>query len=100
MTNRHVVPAGTTDVSVTLSDGTELDDVSVIGRTGESDGLDVAFLKVNDLKGGVVLSPARIGDSSKVRTGDTVIAIGNALGQLSNSVTSGIIGLWPLGRRQ
>ena len=45
VTNRHVIPEGTTDVSVTLSDGTTLDDVEVIGRTNESDPLDIAFLK-------------------------------------------------------
>src|SRR6202021_471341 len=33
MTNRHVVPEGTTSVSVTLSNGVELKNVSVIGRT-------------------------------------------------------------------
>ena len=32
VTNRHVVPDGTTSVSVTLSDGTELKNVSVVGR--------------------------------------------------------------------
>lgn len=90
VTNRHVVPAGTTKVSVTLSDGTELNDVSVVGRTGESDSLDIAFLKVNDLKG-KTLKPAKIGDSSKMQVGDTVVAIGNALGQFQNTVTSGII---------
>ena len=90
MTNRHVVPAGTTKVTVTLSDGTELDNVTVVGRTGESDSLDVAFLKVQDLKG-QKLKPATIGDSSKVQVGDSVVAIGNALGQFQNTVTSGIL---------
>jgi S1-C subfamily serine protease len=36
VTNRHVVPSGTTKVSVTLSDGTELKDVTVVGRTAEN----------------------------------------------------------------
>lgn len=90
VTNRHVVPVGATQVSVTLSDGTKLDDVSVIGRTNENDNLDVAFLKVNDLKGNK-LTPAEIGDSGKVQVGDVVVAIGNALGQFNNTVTSGII---------
>ncbi|MDB5164391.1 MAG: putative HtrA2 peptidase [Candidatus Saccharibacteria bacterium] len=90
MTNRHVVPEGTTGVTVTLSDGTELRDVTVIGRTGSNDNLDVAFLKVGDTKGHS-LSPAVIGDSSKVQVGDDAVAIGNALGQFQNTVTSGII---------
>jgi serine protease Do len=90
ITNRHVVPAETSSVSVTLSDGTTLDDVDVIGRTNDSDSLDVAFLKVNDAKG-KTLQPAKLADSSKVQVGDKVVAIGNALGQFQNTVTSGII---------
>lgn len=90
MTNRHVVPSGTTSVSVTLSDGTVLDNVKVVGRTNSSDTLDVAFLQVQDAKGKTLI-PAKIGDSSKVKVGDSVVAIGNALGQFQNTVTSGII---------
>jgi serine protease Do len=90
ITNRHVVPAGTTSVSVTLSDGTELKNVSVIGRTSDNDSLDVAFLKINDAQGHKLV-PATIGDSSTVQVGDDVVAIGNALGQFQNTVTSGII---------
>ncbi|HEX4773973.1 MAG TPA: trypsin-like peptidase domain-containing protein, partial [Candidatus Saccharimonadales bacterium] len=90
VTNRHVVPDGTTNVSVTLSDGTELKDVSVVGRTSDSDTLDIAFLKINNAQGHK-LTPAVIGDSSTVQVGDDAVAIGNALGQFQNTVTSGII---------
>jgi serine protease Do len=90
MTSRHVVPEGTTSVSVTLSDGTTLNDVSIVGRTSPTDSIDVAFLKVNNLEGHK-LTTAVIGDSSTVQVGDSVVAIGNALGQFQNSVTSGII---------
>lgn len=90
ITNRHVVPLGTSAVSVTLSDGTELKDVSVIGRTSSSDSLDVAFLKINDTKGHKLV-PAVIGNSADVQVGDNVVAIGNALGQFQNTVTEGII---------
>lgn len=90
MTNRHVVPEGTTEVSVTLQDGTVYDNVKVVGRTNSSDSLDVAFLQIPDTKG-KTLVPAQVGDSSKVKVGDTVVAIGNALGQFQNTVTSGII---------
>lgn len=89
-TNRHVVPDGTTSVSVTLSDGTTYDNVQVIGRSSSSSPQDVAFLKITDLKG-KALTPVTLGDSSKVQVGDRVIAIGNALGQFQNTVTSGII---------
>lgn len=90
ITNRHVVPQGTTKVSVTLSDGTELDDVTVVGRTGAKDSLDVAFIKINDTKD-KRLKAARLGDSSKMQVGEAVVAIGNALGQFQNTVTSGIL---------
>ena len=90
VTNRHVVPSGTTSVSVTLSDGTKYDNVQVIGRTTDSSSQDIAFLKIGDLKG-KTLVPVTLGDSSKVQVGDKVVAIGNALGQFQNTVTSGII---------
>lgn len=90
ITNRHVVPQGTTAVSVTLSDGTTLDDVTVVGRTNSNDTLDVAFLQIKDLKG-ASLTPAKIGASSDMRVGDSVVAIGNALGQFQNTVTTGVL---------
>ncbi|HEX5448357.1 MAG TPA: trypsin-like peptidase domain-containing protein, partial [Candidatus Saccharimonadales bacterium] len=90
VTNRHVVPSGTTSVSVTLADGTKYDNVTVIGRTNDSSPQDIAFLKIKDLKG-KKLTPVTLGDSSKVQVGDRVIAIGNALGQFQNTVTTGII---------
>jgi len=90
LTNRHVVPTETTDISITLSNGTELKDVKVIGRTGSGDTLDIALLKITDLKG-QKLVPAVLGDSAQVGVGDGVVAIGNALGQFQNTVTSGII---------
>lgn len=90
VTNRHVVDEGSTEVSLTLSDGTILDDVTIVGRTAASDPLDIAFLKINDTKG-KKLTVAKLGDSGRVRVGDKVIAIGNALGQFQNTVTAGII---------
>lgn len=90
MTNRHVVPDGTTDISVTLADGTKFDNVELLGRTTSSDSLDVAFIKIKDLKG-KTLTPVTIGDSSDTAVGDAVAAIGNALGQFQNTLTSGVI---------
>lgn len=89
ITNRHVVPAGATNVSITLSNGVQLKNVSVIGRS-TNPSLDIAFLKVNNAQG-QKLVPAVIGNSSQVQVGDPVVAIGNALGQFQNTVTSGII---------
>ncbi len=90
ITNRHVIPAGVSQISVSLSDGTVLDDVEVVGRTNSNDSLDIAFLKITNLKGSK-LTPAKIGDSSLMKVGDSVVAIGNTLGQFQNTVTSGII---------
>lgn len=89
VTNRHVVPSGTTSVSLTLSNGTVLNNVSIVGETSQSDSLDIAILKINNPPAG--LQPALLGDSSKISIGDSVVAIGNALGQFQNTVTSGII---------
>lgn len=90
ITNRHVVPEGTTNVSLVLSDGTELNDVEVVGRTSDNDTLDVAFLRIKNSEGHKLV-PAKLGKSSNMRVGDSVVAIGNALGQFQNTVTTGII---------
>ncbi len=89
VTNRHVVPEGTENVTVVLSDNTELD-AEVVGRTNASDPLDIAFLKVTDLEDNDLV-PAVLGNSDDVVIGERVVAIGNALGQFQNTVTSGII---------
>ena len=85
LTNKHVVPEGTSSVQVVMSDGTTYDDVEVVGRDPLND---IAILKVQNPKNFVA---AKLADSDNVRTGQKVIAIGNALGQFQNTVTSGII---------
>ena len=89
VTNRHVVPAGTTSVSLTMSDGTVINDVKIVGQTNESDSLDIAVLKITNPPAN--LQPALLGDSNNVAIGDNVVAIGNALGEFQNTVTSGIV---------
>ncbi len=88
ITNKHVVPTNTNEVTITLSDGTELDNVEIIGRGRQSE--DIAFLKVKDTKG-KTLKAAKIGESSAMKVGDKVIAIGNAKGRFQNTVTEGIV---------
>jgi len=84
MTNKHVV-AGAQNATVVTSDGQTYNDVPIIG----SDPLnDIAFLKIPKV---TTLQPITLGDSKTVHTGQSVIAIGNALGQYQNTVTSGII---------
>ena len=84
LTNKHVAD-GATKISVILDDGTTYNDVELV----EVDPLnDVAFLKVKNVSD---LKAATLGDSKTISIGQQVIAIGNALGQYQNSVTSGII---------
>jgi serine protease Do len=85
LTNKHVVPEGTTRITVILADGKTHTDVKVIGRDPSND---IAFLKINGVND---LTPATVGDSDEVTPGQQVVAIGNALGLFRNSVTSGII---------
>lgn len=87
ITNKHVIPDNTTSVSVTTSDGKQYDDVKVVARDPRSN-VDVAFIKISGVKD---LKPAKIGDSSKMQVGDAVVAIGYALGEFENTVTTGII---------
>ncbi len=84
LTNKHVVE-GVNSVGVVLADGTEYEDVKVLGVDPLND---VAFLKVD---GEDNLPTATLGDSTSIRVGQKVVAIGNSLGQYQNTVTSGII---------
>ncbi len=84
LTNKHVI-SGAKSVQVVTSDGTTYDNVTVLGTDPLND---IAFLKINGASG---LTPAVLGNSSTVRVGQSVVAIGNALGQYQNTVTSGII---------
>jgi serine protease Do len=82
LTNRHVVE-GATSLTVTLLDGTEYP-ATVIKV---SDTQDLALVKV----AATGLSPAKIGDYSKVVVGQTAIAIGSPLGTFTETVTKGIV---------
>lgn len=89
VTNRHVVPVGTTDVGIVLADGKKFS-AEVVGRTGDTDSLDIAFLQIKNL-GDTKLVAAKLGNSSAMKVGHSVVAIGNALGEFQNTVTMGII---------
>lgn len=84
LTNRHVISEAS-KVQVVSSDGKIYSDVRVVGTDPLNDVAYLQIKNVNDLK------PATLGDSSTVRVGQQVIAIGNSLGQYQNTVTSGII---------
>jgi serine protease Do len=85
VTNKHVVPDGTSQVAVVASDGTRYENVTVVGRDPLND---LAFLKIAGVRD---LPVAALGDSSAMTVGQKVVAIGNALGQYQTTVTSGII---------
>lgn len=89
LTNRHVVDEGTTAVEVVFDDGRTAE-ADVVGRTSSSDPLDIAFLQIKDADD-YDLVPVALGDSDELKVGDKVVAIGNALGEFQNTVTSGII---------
>lgn len=74
LTNNHVV-SGATTIKVTIVTTGQIYSAKVLG-TDPSD--DVALIKMANASG---LKTIALGDSSKVAVGDSVVAIGNALGQ-------------------
>jgi S1-C subfamily serine protease len=86
ITNAHVV-AGAEKLSVTLSDGTDVPAELV----GSDDLIDVAILKLDLPSGQSVPGVVTFGDSSALRPGDQVVAIGNALGEFPNTVSEGTV---------
>jgi len=83
ITNQHVV-RDAQRVTVTFLDGE-----SYIGDViGTDQDLDIAVVKVSPSN--TYLQPIKIGDSSKLKVGERIAAIGNPFG-LSGSMTSGIV---------
>ncbi|MEA3322647.1 MAG: trypsin-like peptidase domain-containing protein, partial [Patescibacteria group bacterium] len=83
VTNRHVVIDPSAEYTVITSDGTEYP-ARILAR---DEFLDFAVLKVD----GENFSAVDLGDSDNIKIGQTVIAIGNSLGEFSHSVSRGII---------
>lgn len=82
VTNAHVVD-GADKVTVTLADGRKVDGKVV----GTDTATDIALIRID---GGGDLPTVAFGDSSLLKVGQDVVAIGNPFG-LGNSVTSGIV---------
>jgi serine protease Do len=83
LTNAHVVN-GADDIKVTVHDGTDYE-AKLIGIDPKAD------LAVLQLKGKVpALRPLSFGDSSQLRLGEVVLAVGNPFG-VGKSVTMGIV---------
>lgn len=81
-TNNHVI-ADAEEITVTLKSGKEYKAELV----GTDDKTDIAVLKIDAED----LSPATFGDSSAVAVGEQIVVVGNPLGSLGGSVTTGII---------
>jgi S1-C subfamily serine protease len=81
VTNNHVIE-GTNTIRITMTNGKKFD-----GRViGADPSADLAVVKID----GRNLPAAQLGDSSKLKVGEYVIAIGNPLG-IGTTVTHGII---------
>lgn len=83
VTNRHVVEDKTAKYTVYLSNGKKYD-ATVLARDGV---LDVALVKIT----AIGLPHLELGDSDALKLGQSVIAIGNALGQFQNTVSVGVV---------
>lgn len=83
ITNKHVVLDEDAEYTVLTNDG-EKYPAPVLARDPVQD---IAILKISASN----LSTVKIGDSDKLRIGQTVIAIGNALGEFRNTVSVGVI---------
>jgi serine protease Do len=83
ITNKHVVADKEADYTVLMNDGKKLP-AKVLARDPMQD---IAVIRVT----GSNFPSLRLGDSGKVKIGQTVITIGNALGEFRNTVSVGII---------
>lgn len=92
LTNKHVVLDENADYTVLTNDGKKYP-AEVLAKDPFQD---LAILKIKSTKK-LSLKPVRLGDSEKIQVGQTVIAIGNALGEFRNTVSVGVVS--GLGRR-
>lgn len=83
VTNRHVVNDEEAQYTVFLNDGKKYD-ARVVARDSE---LDLAIIKIN----GSSLPSLPFGDSDKIKVGQSVVVIGNALAEFRNTVSVGVI---------
>lgn len=85
LTNRHVVSSSSARYRVVLKDGTDYE-VKEIHRDPF---VDLAILKIDPPEAD--LPTVELGGSDDLKVGQTAIAIGNALGRFTNTVTVGVI---------
>lgn len=87
ITNKHVVSDTNAQYRVITKD----DKTYEVVRIYRDPANDLAILKINPPAGGPGLVPVDLGDSDKIKVGQIAIAIGTALGQFRNTVTTGVI---------
>lgn len=88
VTNKHVV----SDAGAKYQVLTSMDKTYNVERIYRDPLNDIAILKITATAGsGQALKPVEMGDSSNLKVGQFVIAIGSVLGQFRNSVTTGVI---------
>lgn len=85
VTNKHVVSDRKAEYTVLTNDGQKFS-AEVIAQDPAQD---LALIKAKEIDG--KLRPIRLGDSDGVKLGQTVIAIGNALGEFRNTISVGVI---------
>jgi len=85
VTNKHVVSIPQVKYQVITKD----DKIYQVEKIYRDPVNDLAIIKINPAKN--TLKPAELGDSSKLRVGQFVIAIGTALGKFRHTVTTGVI---------
>ena len=85
LTNKHVVLDKDAKYTVIMSDGNKYP-AKVLARDPF---YDLAIIKIQSKRGSFPV--VKLGDSNKLQTGQSVIAIGNALGQFQNTVSVGVI---------
>ncbi|MBL7022398.1 trypsin-like peptidase domain-containing protein [Patescibacteria group bacterium] len=83
LTNKHVASDAEAEYQVVLADGTSY----IANYLGADFINDLAVLQIE----GEDFSYIRLGDSEDINIGETVVAIGYALGEYSNTVTTGIV---------
>jgi len=95
LTNKHVVLDKEADYTIFTNDGKNYP-AKVLARDPVQDIaiLEIDQEKIVDEKGSFALEPfptIKFGDSDKLQVGQTVIAIGNALGEFRNTVSVGVV---------
>jgi len=83
VTNNHVIE-GADEITAIFTDGSKLKVLEVVGRDTKTD---LALLRVEPKQ---PLTSVKLGDSTKMRVGDWVMAVGNPFG-LGGTVTVGVI---------